>query len=139
MKNRLTELEKQDSKHLYNREKTEFSKIRVGIKTLEDANLTLNNFAKINPRLGDKKTIQNAIWKGDLDTLKDISLFFSRTSGIYNRLINHLANFYRYDWLITPYKNSNAVKDEAVIDGFTKVLNYFDNSSIKQFFTDSAH
>ena len=140
MKNRLLEIQSQgvsDNLSQNNRPSYDFKKLRP--KEPEGANLIINGFSKINSRLGDKAKIRDAIWKKDLDTLKDMSLFYSRTSGIYRRLIDHLSNFYRYDWLVTPYKNSDAVKNEAVIDGFAKVLNYFDNSRIKQFFSASAY
>lgn len=139
MKNRITNIQK----HLQSNEdfstNWDFSKIRVGLKTLEDANFTLNNFARISPRLGDKKTIQIAIDKGDLDSLREISLFFAKTSGIYKRLIEHLSNFYKYDWIVTPYQVSNAVKSKVMIDEFNKVMRYFDNSSIKSFFSEAAN
>ena len=33
----------------------DFSKIRIGTKTIEDAVLNLGQYKRINPRLGDKK------------------------------------------------------------------------------------
>jgi len=34
---------------------TDFSKIKVGVKTLEDAVVSLGQYKRINPRLGDKQ------------------------------------------------------------------------------------
>jgi hypothetical protein len=33
---------------------TDFSKIRVGVKTLDDAIISLGDYRRINPQLGDK-------------------------------------------------------------------------------------
>ena len=35
----------------------DFSKIKVGLKTLDDAIVDLSNYKKLNPRLGDKAEI----------------------------------------------------------------------------------
>ena len=85
---------------------TDFSKIRVGSKNLEDAILSLGDFKRVNPKLGDKKTVLKAISSGDIRTMQDISNFFYRVSGIYERLCKYVAYLYRYDWFITPYINN---------------------------------
>jgi hypothetical protein len=38
--------------------------------------------------------------------MQDISNFFYRVSGIYERLCKYVAYLYRYDWFITPYINN---------------------------------
>ena len=43
----------------------DFSKIKVGIKALDDATYNLGAYKKINPRLADKDTILRAISSGD--------------------------------------------------------------------------
>lgn len=75
----------------------DFSKIKVGAQTLNDAVVELGNFKKINPRLGDKKTVLEAIANCEYKTMRDISNFFYKTSGIYNRLCRYMAYMYRYD------------------------------------------
>lgn len=116
----------------------DFSKIRVGAKTLEDAIIDIGQYKKINPRLGDKKEITRAIEQCDYETMRDISNFFYKQSGIYNRLCRYLAYMYRYDWMVTPYINSDSVKDEKILDTFHKVLNYLDNFEVKRFFGEVA-
>lgn len=111
----------------------DFSKIRVGIKTLEDAVVDLNRYKKINPRLGDKEEVLRAINNCDYEAMRDISNFFYRTSGIYSRLCRYMAYLYRYDWLLTPYTISDAVKEDKVLDGFNKALTYLDNFEVKRF------
>ena len=64
----------------------DFSKIKVGIKNLDDAIVNLGDYKKVNSRLADKQTILQAINNYDLDTMRDASNFFYRVSGIYSRL-----------------------------------------------------
>ena len=44
----------------------DYSKIKVGIKSLQDAVLKIGNYKKINPRLGDKEYVLKAIHDGDI-------------------------------------------------------------------------
>ena len=48
--------------------------------------------------------------------MREISNYFYKTSGIYNRLCRYMAYMYRYDWMITPYINSENVKEDKVLD-----------------------
>ena len=116
----------------------DFSKIKVGIKTLDDAVVNLGDLKKINPRLSDKKEVLRVINDCDYDTMRDISNFFYKTSGIYSRLCRYMAYLYRYDWLITPYVNSDSLKPEKILDGFNKALLYLDNFEVKKFFGEVA-
>ena len=70
---------------------SDFSQIRVGAKKLEDAILTLGSYSKVNPRFADKNFILDAIDKGDLGILREVSDFFYKTSGIYKRLCRYMA------------------------------------------------
>ena len=116
----------------------DFSKIRVGVKTLEDAILDLGSLHKENPKLADKRTVLNAIDKNDYELLREISNYFYKTSGIYNRLCRYMAYMYRYDWMITPYINSDSIKEEKVLDVFHKALTFLDNFGVKRFFGEVA-
>ena len=112
----------------------DFSKIRIGAGTLEDAVLEeLYGFKKLNPRLGDKKEVMRALHEGDYATMRDISNFFYKTSGIYSRLCRYMAYLYRFDWMVTPYINSDNMKEEKILNTFHKVLNYLDNFEVKRF------
>ena len=126
----------------------DFSKIRVGIKHLDDAVVTLGDLRKANPRLADKEEVLKAINRCDIEKMRDISNFFYRTSGIYNRLCRYMAYLYKYDWFITPYENecSGLLDDELpswkerdkMLTSFMRVLRYFDNSEIKKVFGEIA-
>ena len=116
----------------------DFSKIKVGIKTLDDAVYNLGDYKKANSRLGDKQTVLDAINNQDYDLMRDISNFFYRSSGIYNRLCRYMAYMYRYDWLVTPYVQSDSVKSDKILEGFNKALCYLDNFQVKKFFGEVA-
>lgn len=122
--------------HSYNA--IDFSKIKVGIKTLDDAILNLGDYKKINPRLADKEEVLRAIHNADYETMRDISNFFYKSSGIYNRLCRYMAYLYRYDWMITPYVVSDSLKNEKVLEVFDKALRYLDNFEVKKFFGEVA-
>lgn len=76
---------------------TDFNKIKIGAKVLDDAIIKLGNYRNINPRLADKGTVLRAITTYDLKTMREISDFFYKTSGIYARIIRYMAFMYRYD------------------------------------------
>lgn len=116
----------------------DFSKIRIGQKNVEDAILNLSDFKRTDSRLGDKTAILNAIKNNDQRLMREISSFFYRTSGIYNRLCRYMAYMYRYDWMITPYINSESIKEEKILDGFYKALMYLDNFCVKKFLGEVA-
>lgn len=116
----------------------DFAKIKVGAKTLDDAVIQLSDLKKVNPRLANKEEVLKAITNGDIELMREISNFFFKTSGIYSRLCKYMANLYRYDWMVTPYVNSDSVKAEKVVEGFYKAITYLDNFEIKKFCGDAA-
>lgn len=116
---------------------TDFSKIKIGIKSLDDAIINLGAYRKINPRMS-KENIQRAIAQGDIEFMREASEFYFKISGIYARLCKHLANFYRYDWFITPFTPSNKVTPDKIIEGFEKSSSYLDLFESKEYFGDTA-
>ena len=115
----------------------DFSKIRVGIKSISDAVFKLGDLKKINPNFANKQTVLNAIFNNDLDSMRSISNYFYKTSGIYQRLCRYMAYMYRYDWVVTPYYDVNT-KSNKILDGFKKALSYLDNFEIKKFLGEVA-
>ena len=116
---------------------TDFSKIRVGVKTLSDAIIRLGDLRKLNPTLASKEQVLRAIHYGNLDRMREISNYFYKISGIYQRLCRYMAYMYRYDWLVTPYYN-DSMKPEKILDSFNKVLTYLDKFEAKKFFGEVA-
>lgn len=120
-------------------ENVDFSKIKVGAKTLEDASYTLGDLKRIDRNLGDKNSILRAIHDGDLSKMRDISNYFYKISGIYSRLCRYMAYLYKYDWMVTPYINDEKAKtEEKTLDSFYKVLLYLDDFKLKKFFGEVA-
>ena len=110
----------------------DYNKIKVGVKTLDDAIIKLSELRKTNPRLADKKTVLGAINSRDLATMREISDFFYRISGIYSRIIRYMAFMYRYDWMVTPYINDESVRKEKVLKNFQFCLNTLDDFEVKK-------
>ena len=120
---------------------TEYGKIKVGIKTLEDAIIELGCYRRLwdrGPiRFYDKVEILKAIAEKDYRKLRIISDFFYRTNGIYQRIVNYYATMYRWDWYTVPTIFDDRIleseeKGKKVINEFFKALNYLDNTHIKK-------
>ena len=75
-----------------------YGKIKVGVKT-------------INRTYGDKRTVLRALAEMDVDSLRDISNYFYRTSGIYQKACNYASTMYRYDWYVVPEVYDNTIKE----------------------------
>jgi len=119
----------------------DFSKIKIGAKTLEDAILDLGSYSKVNTRLTQKEAILNALYDNDYAEMREISNFYFETSGIYSRLCKYMAYMYRYDWMVTPYINEETAnqkdQDNALLE-FYKILLYLDKSELKKLFGEIA-
>ena len=119
----------------------DFSKIKIGAKTLEDAILDLGNYQKVDKRFTRRDLILKSLYDNDYAEMREISKFYFETSGIYSRLCKYMAYMYRYDWMVTPYINDEVAsekdKDTALTD-FYKILLYLDNSELKKLFGEIA-
>lgn len=113
---------------------TDFSKIKVGLKQLEDAVINLGDYRKANPRLADKEEILRAINDNNIPMMREVSTFFFRISGIYARLAKHLSHFYRYDWVLTPHTPGNKLSNDKIVEPFYRALNCLDGFGAKRFF-----
>ena len=117
----------------------DFNKVKIGVKMLEDAVLTnAGDLKKVNPNLADKQNVLNAIDKLDYVKMREISDFFFRTNGIYQRLCKYMANLYCYDWMITPYINEDKADNEKVLTAFNEALTLLDNFNVKAFLGKAA-
>ena len=82
---------------------------------MEDAVVNVGDYKTIDSRLADKKEVLRAIHDNDEETMREISDYFYKTSGIYSRLCRYMASLYRYDWIVTPYVNSDTIKNERTV------------------------
>ena len=75
---------------------TNYNKIKVGVKTLEDAIFNLGDIVKSgNRNLANKGIIMKALADNDLESLRQISNYFYKTNGIYQKVCNYFAFLYR--------------------------------------------
>ena len=117
---------------------TEFSRMKIGPKTLEDASFDVGALAKLNSRWAQKEHVQRAIEQGNLNEMIEISNYFAKLSGIYRRLCKHMANLYRYDWVLTPHIKGKA-DNAKILDMFQKESDYLAEFQVKKFLGETAH
>ena len=117
---------------------TTYGKIKIGTKSLEDAVLNLGSIQKETRNTINKSVIYRALIDNDVEKLREISNYFYKTSGIYQRVCNYFATMYRYDWYVVPEIYDETIKEEKIVGDFHKVLNYLDNSYVKKVCGDMA-
>lgn len=112
----------------------DFTKLKVGIKTLEDAILTeIGDLKKVRPDLTNRDTVLRAIDNQDYEKMREISDFFFKTNGIYSRLCKYMANLYCYDWMVTADKVDKKMNDNKVLSAYYDALALLDNFNVKAF------
>lgn len=117
----------------------DYNKIKIGLKTLEDATIDLNFYRRIlPPEYSTKEGILRALAEKNYPALRAISDYFYNMSGIYRRVCNYFAELYRYDWYVAPEILEDEINEEKVVADFNKTLNYLDNSYIKKMCADIA-
>ena len=117
----------------------DFSKMKVGVKSIEDAILNLGYLnQEINRKYGEKTVILKALNDRNLPTLREISNYFYSTNGIYARVCNYFAYLYRYDWYIVPEVYDTSIGEDKILKEFYSILDYLDNSNIKKICGDIA-
>lgn len=111
----------------------DYRKIKVGLKSLEDAVLNLNAFGKSYLEFGDKEVITKALAEQNYAKLRELSNFYYNLDGIYQRLCKYIAFLYRYDWYVIPYLNQDKKENKnKVLSDFSKVLSFLDSSNVKK-------
>jgi len=98
----------------------DFNKMRIDGKLYrDDVILKASEFAggKTHSHKIKKHEVMRALENNDIKELRTISNYFFVKSGIYSRLCRYMAYLYRYDWMITPIRYDDKVKDEKVIEG----------------------
>lgn len=116
-----------------------YAKLKIGTRSYGDAVLDLRYYEKLDRRdFKNKEFIIQALINNDVPTLREISRYYYKTNGIYQKVINYFATMYRYDWYMVPEILSDNVKEEKVITDFTKTLNFFDATHIKKVCGDFA-
>lgn len=137
---------------------TEFGKIKINAKTLDDAVLNLGAIQKSTRDVINKAVIYRALMENDIVKLREISNYFYKSSGIYQKVCNTAATTYRYDWYVVPEVYEEKAKpgetlinmanpekpnktdkvNEKILTDFNKVLTYLDNSYVSKVCADIA-
>ena len=123
---------------MYGDNPIEYGKIKVNTKTLEDAVLNLGSIQNVTRGWINKSVLYRALMDNDIVKLREISDYFYKTSGIYQRVCNYFATMYRYDWYVVPEVFDESGKNEKVLKDFHKVLSYLDNSNVAKVCADIA-
>ena len=117
----------------------EYGKIKINTKTMDDAVLNLGSIQNVTRGMINKAVIYRALMDNDVIRLREISNYFYKTSGIYQKVCNYAATMYRYDWYVVPeVYDENSKTNEKILTDFHKVLNYLDNSYIAKVCGDIA-
>lgn len=129
----------QTRSELLETESYDYSKMRVGLRTVEDATINLGSFSQVKKNYSDKAHILNAINQKNYNEVRDISHFYYETSGIYQRVCKYLAFLYKYDWFVTTYvKQDKKVNEDKILKDYSNFLIYLENSDIKRLFGNIA-
>lgn len=112
----------------------EFNKIKVGVKTLDNAVLRMENYKGDYPETIQitKQGIYQAIAQNDVREMRRISNLFYKLNGIYQRVCDYFSYLYRFDWYMMPQIYSDSVNQDKVLKEFSSALTFFDNSYVKQ-------
>lgn len=112
----------------------DYSKIKVGVKQLDNATLNLEDLQSSISRSANitKSGIYQAIIQKDYSEMRHISNLFYDLNGIYARVCDYFAFLYRFDWYMMPETYSDNLNIEKVLKDFSGALTFFDNSYIKK-------
>lgn len=81
----------------------------------------------------DLDYIIKIIEEGDPDTMRELSKYYYRISGIYRNAIDLRANLYLYDTMVTPIYDINKIKmnsKERIIKAFNKACSFIDELNV---------
>lgn len=112
---------------------TEYGRIKVGPKYIEDATLLMNTLYTPSRRVRyTKAEVIKALAENDIPKLRKISNYFYNTSGLYRNMCHYYAFMYRYDWYVAAEMLDKKGNAEKVEKDFYRLLEYLDNSSLKR-------
>ena len=120
------------------RPSVDYNRIKIGRTVLQDDAFIDLDYLKPRQRRMKRADIERAIDRQDLNKIRDISLYFYYSNGIYERLCRYMAYLYRYDWYVTPIIYDKNIKNEKVVEGWYKASKFLDNSHLKKVFGEIA-
>ena len=121
-----------------------YNRLKSNRRTIEDVALTsklITNYKGAvagDFHLGNKELVIRAMEMKDYDTMRAVSNYFYRASGIYQSVVDYIATLYRYDWYIEPRIFNKKVNSDKVEADFMAILDFLDNSNMKKLFNNIA-
>ena len=118
----------------------DFNKMKIDGKLYrDDVLLKSSQFGSYDHYRKIKKSdIVRALENNNVKDLRTVSNYFFLKSGIYSRLCRYMAYLYRYDWIVTPIRSDDKIKDDKVIEGWLKSNLFLDNCQLKKTFGEIA-
>lgn len=110
-----------------------YAKVKLGTKAYDDVVLDFMAYDKLRKKyFYDKESVIRALAENDVPVLREISRYFYRTNGIYQKIVNYYAFMYKFDWYMTPETYTDNLNEDKIIKDFVKTIDFFDNSNIKK-------
>ena len=118
----------------YESGKINYNKIKVGVKSLDNAVLNLDFLHSSIPDSAriTKGGVYQAIIQNDQSEMRRISNLFYKLNCIYQRVCDYFSYLYRFDWYMMPEVYSSNLNIEKIMKEFSSALTFFDNSYIKK-------
>ena len=123
------------------REPMNFGLLKVrGMKTKQAQAVIYNESSKqrggVNfDRMSNDKLIKIITDGSDIKAIRELSKWFAKTNGIYDRAVRYLSDIYRFDYLLYPNLDLDVEltdkENKAIMKNFNKLLEHFDNSAIQ--------
>lgn len=81
-----------------------YNKLKINRQNISDVSLnsdvitpTYRTKHNSDSMYGNKKVVIEALERKDYDLIRNVSNYFYRASGVYQKVCNYLATLYRYD------------------------------------------
>ena len=120
-----------------------YNKLKINRQNISDVSLnsdvitpTYRTKHNSDSMYGNKKVVIEALERKDYDLIRNVSNYFYRASGVYQKVCNYLATLYRYDWYVEPRIFNQNVKEDKITSDFMKTLDFLDSSNIKKMCAD---
>lgn len=118
----------------------EYSKLNIeGKKLADDLSINLGYLKSLTYpgeankyKIFQKDEIYRWLVNKDLKSLRYASRTFYNLNGVYKRACDYAAYLYRYDWYIASEQKSENISKDKILTDFNKILDFLDNSHIKE-------
>jgi hypothetical protein len=124
-RDKLTELSTRELNYAYQRN---------GGLGISENSADIGNYRAMGRTIFAKRQIVRAIELREIRSIRAISRHFFSASGIYSRVVRYMANLPSYDYLLTPYIDSDDVRKERLLSDFARALKFLESLNLKSKF-----